>query len=76
MSPHIPCVNLRLTVAVFETTSQLLILASLHQHNIEQLSIAHPVMVNGTPVGIFTNVDLTTNSVIFYLYRPFPSKKL
>ena len=64
-------VNLRLSAALFETTYQLLLLASLHLHSIEQLSITHRVLVNLTHAGELTDVNSGPNSVIFAFYRQF-----
>ena len=50
-SPLIPCVNLRLAAAMFETTFQPFIPASLHLHNIDHFSITHKLLVNLTHAG-------------------------
>ena len=70
-SPPIPCLNLRLAVAIFETSSQLLILASVHLHNIDHLSIIHQVLIKVTHVGKLTNVNLGRNAEIFACYQSF-----
>jgi len=65
-SPPIPCVNLRLAVAIFETTCQLLILASLHLHNRDHYVIPLQVLVNVTHARELANINVRRNSEIFY----------
>jgi len=64
-------INLRLAAALFETTCQLLILASLHLHCIDHLSITHQLFLNVILAGGLSNVNLTGNAVIAYLYQRF-----
>jgi len=65
-SPIILGVNLHLAAAIFETTCQLLVLAFLHLHSIEHLSITHQVLVNLTHEGELSNANLSRIFEIFY----------
>ena len=74
-SPPILSVNLRLAGALFETACQLLILASLHLHCIEHLSITHRVLVNVTHAWELKDFNSWTNSVIFAFSPTFHAWK-
>jgi len=75
-SSLIPCVNLRLAVAIFETTCQLLILASLHLRNSDYYSISHQVLANVTHARELANVNVGRNYEIFISNKFFILDKL
>jgi len=71
-----PCVNLCLAVAKFETTCQLLTLASIHLHNSDHYAISHQVLVNVTHARELANVNVRRNCEIFISNKVFILDKL
>jgi hypothetical protein len=70
-SPFTPCVNMFSQLQCLKEPVNCWSPPDYSCTSINHVSITHQELVNITHDGIFTNVNLNTNSVIFAFYRPY-----